>query len=896
MTRTGSFDVHLVSHTHWDREWYLTAGRFRQRLVALIDDLLEQPLAAGSFLLDGQTVVLDDYLAVRPDREHALRERLQSGALEAGPWYVLADELIPSGEALVRNLLAGRAILSRFGAQSPCVLYSPDAFGHAAALPSLAEGFGLPLAILWRGLGGECWPPGDTFRWRSPGGDEVLVHHLPQSGYEMAANIPVAPDESRAWWQRTRAELAARAKLDVLLLLNGADHHARQPDLEQAALALEPAAAPDTVHRSSLRAFALAVVQRARAAELPEIAGELRASYGYTWTLQGTFSTRAHQKRHNALVERLLVRDAEPWAALAWRYGHASRAHLMRAAWRTLLLCHPHDTLCGCSIDEVARAMSARLEDVEAQGAGVRDDALLDLMGHDRIAARARRTRWRPVVVLRNACARPRGGIAELEVAIERERVPVGPGSASKAGPSSAPVAGFTFEDAGIGYQILERYERHDRVDSPAHYPDNALVDSWRVMAWVPPVRGYGLLAIGVRPKTTEHAGQRPPPMPPSVPVATAGPNWIDNGILRLTVSETGQVSLEVTASGRRIASLLGFESVGDRGDLYTSSPVGEPLFHSRFRGAVLVHKGPLRAQLNAAWEMDLPRSTSRTARSLERVTIPVEASFMLDAGAPFVRCHISGENLACDHRLRVVLRTGIVDGSVHADAAFGPVVRAPIAISDAAERMERAPATAPLARYVTISSAADGVTLISDGLAEYEASPDGALAVTLVRAVGALSRNDLPERPGHAGWPVPTPDAQCLGPFACEVALMPHGPRDADTIDAVERAADDVLLPLTGATLRSALDVPPPTLGVELEGRALAFSTCKQSEDGEWLVLRCVNLDAHPVEGRWRLGLPVREARRARMDETPAESLPVTGTGIAFVAGPRAVVTILAR
>ena len=157
-----TLDVHLVSHTHWDREWYHTAARFRQRLVALVDELLDAPPPDGSaFLLDGQAVVLDDYLAVRGDRRAALASALRAGRLEAGPWYVLADELIPGGESLIRNLLAGRATVASLGAAAPPVLYSPDAFGHTVALPRLAEGFGLPLAIVWRGYGGARWPRGD---------------------------------------------------------------------------------------------------------------------------------------------------------------------------------------------------------------------------------------------------------------------------------------------------------------------------------------------------------------------------------------------------------------------------------------------------------------------------------------------------------------------------------------------------------------------------------------------------------------------------------------------------------------------------------------------------------------------------------------------------------------
>ena len=148
--------VHVVSHTHWDREWYHPAERFRQRLVDLIDELLDDPPTDGSsFLLDGQTVVLEDYLAVRPERASELASALRERQLEAGPWFVLADELIPGAEGLVRNLLAGRHTLRSLRADAPPVLYCPDSFGHPAVLPDLARGFDKGLVILWRGFGGR---------------------------------------------------------------------------------------------------------------------------------------------------------------------------------------------------------------------------------------------------------------------------------------------------------------------------------------------------------------------------------------------------------------------------------------------------------------------------------------------------------------------------------------------------------------------------------------------------------------------------------------------------------------------------------------------------------------------------------------------------------------------
>src|SRR6185369_13093431 len=116
-----------------DREWYLPAVRFRQLLVAMVDELIDDPPPAGaSFLLDGQTVVMDDYLAVRPERAPELHALVRSGALEVGPWFAQADELIPAGESLVRNLLAGRRAMNAIGAVAPPVLYCPDTFGHPA--------------------------------------------------------------------------------------------------------------------------------------------------------------------------------------------------------------------------------------------------------------------------------------------------------------------------------------------------------------------------------------------------------------------------------------------------------------------------------------------------------------------------------------------------------------------------------------------------------------------------------------------------------------------------------------------------------------------------------------------------------------------------------------------
>ena len=241
-------EIHVVAHTHWDREWYHTAERFRQRLVALVDALLDDPPRPGeSFLLDGQGIVLEDYLQVRPERAAELSVLLRDGRLEAGPWYVLADELIPSGEALVRNLLTGREVVRRLRGEPPPVLYCPDSFGHPAILPELAHGFGCSLIVLWRGYGSARWPAGDAALWRGPSGTTVPLYSLPPDGYEFGSSLPADVRQAHERWMRIRAALQPRSALGVTLLLNGADHHARQEGQREAVHALCAAAAPTRV-------------------------------------------------------------------------------------------------------------------------------------------------------------------------------------------------------------------------------------------------------------------------------------------------------------------------------------------------------------------------------------------------------------------------------------------------------------------------------------------------------------------------------------------------------------------------------------------------------------------------------------------------------------------------
>ena len=166
----------VVSHTHWDREWYQPFQEFRIRLVQLTDrllDLLDRDPAYRYFTFDGQTIVLEDYLEVRPQQEETLRRYVQEGQLLIGPWHVLPDEFLVSSEATIRNLMLGEKVAQRFGPKMP-IGYIPDPFGHISQLPQILRGFDLDVAVFWRGVGQAP----NEFRWAAPDGSEILVIYL----------------------------------------------------------------------------------------------------------------------------------------------------------------------------------------------------------------------------------------------------------------------------------------------------------------------------------------------------------------------------------------------------------------------------------------------------------------------------------------------------------------------------------------------------------------------------------------------------------------------------------------------------------------------------------------------------------------------------------------------
>ncbi|MEJ5225698.1 MAG: hypothetical protein WHV44_14665, partial [Anaerolineales bacterium] len=373
MTKT----LHVISHTHWDREWYLTFQQFRLKLVQLVDgllDILEKDKNFKYFMLDGQTIVLDDYLHMRPEKFDVLRDHVQKGRLIIGPWHILPDMFLVSPEAHIRNLLEGERTSRKFGPKM-MIGYMPDSFGHIGQMPQILRGFGIPAACLWRGLDDQ--PP--EFWWQAPDGSQVLMLYLRDS-YSNGASLP-AEDPARFAdiLAKQGNSLAPLSFADDLLIMYGTDHMAPSP-ATGAAIAYANRALKDfRVIHSTLPATLRAIQKKFNAENtaLPVVEGELRSSKR-SHLLPGVLSTRMWIKQRNRASETLLEKWAEPAAALGeWlTRDHAltipsriaNPAPLVRQAWRLLMEIHPHDSICGCSIDQVHTEMHPRFDQVDQIG------------------------------------------------------------------------------------------------------------------------------------------------------------------------------------------------------------------------------------------------------------------------------------------------------------------------------------------------------------------------------------------------------------------------------------------------------------------------------------------------------------------------------------------------
>lgn len=810
--------VHLVPHTHWDREWYLPFQSFRLRLVELVDGLLDEMEADPRvrFTLDGQTATVDDYLEVRPENSARLARLVTEGRLAVGPWRILMDEFLVSGETLVRNLEMGMRRAGELGRVMP-VGYLPDMFGHVAQMPQILRGAGIADAVVWRGVPAAI--DRHVFTWSAPDGSSVRCEYL-LGGYGNGRDILALPDRiGRKLEIYLEAQRSAFGD-DEILAMYGEDHSLPPPGCAPLVAAFNEGQDRFELRIETLTEYVAATRDRATAALAWK--GELRSSARAN-VLMGVASHRTEVRQAAGRAERLLERTAEPLLAL---HGAAWPERLLELAWGRVVDNSAHDSICACSAEETVSQVLTRFAEAEQIAGGLADRALLAI--------------GRLVPIGGFAAVNPspveRTDLIELELPADRSLAgaPVALADGSLGPTQDLGLVERTLDDVALAARDLVPYLRRrmharelytyqvngyrlmlgeaetvaildvDRVPDPAELDVDTLLEeldeaaartsntAWRLRVVARPHRH---LIARVPVPALGWAALRPAPEGSVArlddPVIRDG-RRLSNKLVSITVAEDGTLTIE--GGGVALAGVGRLVDGGDVGDSYNDAPPAtDALIDRPLRVAVRDGEpGPLRASLVVtrayAWPTGLLGDLS--ARTAASVPAEVRTQVELRSGEPFVRLSVEFVNRAVDHRLRFHVPLPPGADRTYAEGQFAIVERGTVMEGGHGERPLP---TFPAHGLVT----AAGAAVLLEHVLEYELTDGPELALTLLRATGLISRDRHPYRDEPAGPVIAAPTGQGLGARRVSFALLPWvgGPPSGTVLAELERYRNPLLV-----------------------------------------------------------------------------------------------------
>jgi mannosylglycerate hydrolase len=874
--------VAIVPHTHWDREWYSPFQTFRLRLVDLLDEFLpalEDDLSYARFLLDGQMAVVDDYLEVRPEAEPVLRRLAASGRVAMGPWYTLPDEFLVSGETHIRNLQMGLERASAFGGAMD-VGYLPDMFGHIAQMPQLLSQFGFGHTVVWRGVPAAVDRTG--FWWSAPDGTTIRAQYLARGGYGNGAAIP---DDAKALLRRVEAHEHELGDMLVggILFMNGTDHQVPQAWLGR--VVAEANALQDD-YEFVVTSLAEYLNGPAAATEgLPSWTGEMRSGARAN-LLMGVGSNRVDTKQLAARAERWLEQVAEPLCALflpptAWP------ASLLDLAWREVVRNAAHDSICACSHDDVVVAVNHRYAEARHIAEGLTDRAVKALG----------RSMAEPGPVVLNPSPHPRGGLVEVVI------------------DDDTPIAGTQVLRARAGGPSERRRMRPSDVASllgqirGGRMSDTFFVTALRVVEGIGGDDDEVEITLDTKPSATSTSAVEETRRELYARLGARRSDWFQVRIVRppmqrllariedvagygwqrwteATVSTAGAV--EVSDDGLRLANgaaevvidpatgAFTLDGVAGLGRLVDDGEAGDtynycPPTHDTVVDVpdavevTVVEPGPVRGIVAIDRTYTWPeRLDDATGERVGARPTTVRTLVELHAGERLVRLTTSFDNASRDHRLRTWFPLPEPATASRAECAFAVVDRG---LEAEGGPSEPALPTFPSRRFVS----AGGLTVVHEGLLEYELVNGGsALALTLLRANGWLSRGPMPSRPEPAGPVNPLEGPQLQGHVEVRYAVQVGAADPYELVDAAflplavvnapgggSRPAHGQELSVEGAKV-SALRRAPGGLEVRVFNPTDAETTVRIDGRKGWVVdLRGRPLE--PFEGRlalapWRI------------------------------------------
>lgn len=884
--------IFLHTGTHWDREWYQTFQGFRFRLVNMMNDLmdgLEAHPDFGVFHADGQTVILEDFLAIEPHQKERLTKHIRSGRIVIGPWYCMPDEFLCSGESIIRNLRRGMRIAGEYGVTHCKNAYICDIFGHAAQTPQIFSGLDLHHTVLGRGTNPHTTPR--FFRWTSPDGSDVRVYRLAASnGYgDYTADVccgtvydPHPDREAKMQDEPLKARLKAfvdahmaESNIPIVIAMNALDHDFPRWEVTHHIELLRELYPDAEIYHVSPDEYDCAIDEYID--ELPRVHGELaetaKGKAGYLHLITNTLSSRYPLKRENDILQTRM----EKWIAPAYAFGltHASAGYLDLME-KYLLLNHPHDSICGCSIDQVHRDMLYRFDQNRLIGDEIMKTVQATIAG------------GAPVVHVDGPIRTGDLISAPADVGLtlrlfnplpyDREETVTVPVTFPK---------GYRTYAEPFGFEPINCFKLYDADGREVPYGITDIVINRGGTATYTLSLRMKLCALG-----TTDLLIRSSEMPVRyVERLVTGQRTAENEHIALRVNDDGTVDLTDKKTGATYAGLLAAVDDGEIGDgWYHANPVADRTVLSNAADIEISENNAVRVTYKITQHLRLPVSYTRGGwqkqdwglrRSEEYTTLDVVHYVTLARGERKLSVKTEIENTAMDHRLRLRLPTGIAGKTYYASQPFCIIPRETDDRPETAEWKEYGIIEKNTAGVVAKYGERGGFAFLSHyGLHECGVQGDGTMDITLFRAFcqTIMTRGE--------------PDGELLGEkLTFAYTLMPL---DADTpLSVLARTQDMAAAGIAAYTVKEIEGNRGHSL-CRIDGDAFVYSTAAPLSDG--MEIRLWNCSDDEAVGELTLPAGYTEAALIELDGREIEKLPVEDGKVRLTAGKWKIVTVACR
>ena len=880
--------VFMMSSTHWDREWYEPFQGFRWRLVKVTEDAMDKLEAnpqIGTFTFDGQTIVLEDFLEAAPDQKERLLKLMHEGRIKVGPWYVMPDEYLPSGESHIRNLQVGTAIAKSYGVEPMRYGYVCDIFGHPAQMPQIFKGFDCEGALLGRGITEDKAPA--HFVWESPDGSQVVTFKTPDwYGYgefwvrlhcfDWWRDPPTEEERDENLKKFIEGEMQ-RTDIPVLLFVDGQDHkelHARTlTDVKQRLERLYPDI--EVIITSPDEMLPRLAPYRCM---MPTVQGELNSTNpkrgNFPRLLTNVLSSRYDLKRRNDACQTELEKWSGPITAVTRLTDKPIRKNFYELAYRYLLKNHPHDSICGCSPDFVHKDMHYRFDQVDQITHNI------EQYGMQSLSRFADTPGEHMVVTLFNSLPYDRTETVTVDLFFDRRwkqkwSEPFG----------YEPINAFRLIDAD-GAEVPYRVVNINRGKGRVHCGEQGSADRHRIVFEAHLTAG-GTTEYRVVPSDT--------PTRPDGSLRT-GMYTAENDLVKLRIeSSDGTLTITDKRTGEVYDKQLTFTDDGELGDGYMHArPVADRAILSAVTKNVAVScDADSKCTFTIVKEMYVPKDMQkyhernvdlRRNEELEALTMVVNVS--LTKSSPMIEVEMTVDNSARDHRLRLMVPTGVDTPTYRASQAFY-VAERKVAIDPATLSWEeKEQAEKAMNGFAYKRRGSRGLCFVSGGgLHEVGAFPgdEGMLAVTLLRCFGTAVSGHVAE------------DGQMQGRWPYRFGLLPLVVEETDA--AIQRRLDAFAAGVKCRDDRTWQEVPLQRHSFyRLESENTLLSTIKVAEDGEGMILRFYNL-SDTAETAWlTFDRAPAYAALTNLEERHHHPLTVIGNGVELPMGPWQIRTVYVK